>query len=531
MKNIRFIKITVSLLLLVAVQFSCQDDFEIPQKGVMELEEFYANADDADVTSAMASIYKTVYSGVRNATNWYIPINGLSDDCFAGSAFTDADNMQQFSNYNIVTTNTTLKSLYQNYYMIIYWCNLLIHKVEADTDVKARVIAEAKAVRAFCHMDLVRLWGNPVKVDKILASGEASNTPNTPVEETWQLIEQDLNEAISVLPSKSGQMGQGAIGGRLTAEAAKALLGKAQIWQGKYSEAAATLKQIISSNLYDLVNMEVLHRPGADFGPEYLWEFNAADNATNYTDQGDSRQAYLGWRADNVDSDGAGLVPATWGFGAVTADYAKFLLKHDGGKSPRWKAYVADYEDILAMGSTGVWAPPVQNNQGYFRLVKAARKEDLFTTQYTWSMQARSKANEAWLRYGEVLLLYAEAQIVANNDNDGTGLEAINKIRTRAGVPTLGSYDLQTLKEEKRAEMFFEGERYFDLVRWGDAATALQNKGKKWYSFYGYVDGTTNWDVREMDGPGNGWLEKYKFLPFPADEVTANSALNQNSGW
>ncbi len=532
MKSIQNIQVIAVLLLFAAMQFSCsQDGFDIPQKGVTELDEFYENADDDDVTSAIAAIYKTVYTGVRSATNWYIPINALSDDCFAGSAFTDSDNLQQFTNYNMVTTNSTVKSLYQNYYMIIYWCNLLINKIDVDTDMKARVVAEAKAVRAFCHMDLVRIWGNPVKVDVILSTTEASNMPNTPAEETWQLVEQDLREAIPVLPSKSGRMGQEVIGGRLTAEAAKALLGKAQLWQGKYSEAAATLKEIISSDLYDLIEMDAVHRPAGDFSPEYLWEFNAADNAVNWSDQGDSRIAYLGWRSDNVDSDGAGLIPATWGFGAVTADFAEFLLSHDGYKSPRWKAYVADYEDILEMGSAGVWAPPVQNNQGYFRLVRAARIEDLLSTNYTWSMSARSKANEAWIRYAEVLLLYAEAQIVANNDGDGSGLAALNRIRTRAGLSPLGSYTLDILKNEKRAEMFFEGERYFDLVRWGDAPAALKDKGKKWYSFYGYAEGTTQWNVQEMDGPGNGWQDKYKNLPFPTDEMTANSALVQNTGW
>jgi hypothetical protein len=526
------IRLAAALLLLAIAQFSCnQDEFDIPQKGVLELDAFYANAADEDVTSAIASIYKNVYTGIRGASNWYIPINALSDDCFTGSAFTDSDNMQQFSNYNIVTTNTTVKSLYQSYYMIVYWCNLLVDRIAADTPVKARVIAEAKTIRAFCYIDLIRLWGNPAKVDKPLSSAQASAMPNTPAGETWQFVEQDLKDAIAVLPSKPGPMAQEEIGGRLTAEAAKFLLAKAQLWQGKYAEAVASLKPVIASNLYDLVEMDKLHRPAADFGPEYLWEFNAADNAANNLDQGDMRIAFLGWRSDNVDSDGAGLIPATWGFGAVTAGYAEFLLSHDRGKSSRWKAYVADYEDVLEMGSTGVWSPPVTNNQGYFRMARTARKEDLYTTQYTWSMQARSKANEAWIRYSEALLLYAEAQLIDNNDGDGSGLAAINKIRARAGVAPLAAYDMQALKDEKRAEMFFEGERFFDLVRWNDAPAALQNKGKAWYSFYGYKDATTDWDVRVMNGSGNGWSDKYKLLPFPADEITANPALVQNPGW
>ncbi|MDL2278350.1 RagB/SusD family nutrient uptake outer membrane protein [Parabacteroides sp. OttesenSCG-928-G07] len=123
----------------------------------------------------MASIYKNVFTGVRGATTWYIPINALSDDCYAGSAFTDSDNMQQFANYNIVTTNSTVKTLYQNYYRLIYWCNLIILKIEPTTDVKKQVIAEAKAIRAFCHMDLIRLWGTPVLVEgaRMLFSGRS----------------------------------------------------------------------------------------------------------------------------------------------------------------------------------------------------------------------------------------------------------------------------------------------------------------------------------------------------------------------
>ena len=529
--NMKKISKILALSLLVAVFSSCsQDEFEIPQKGVLELESFYANADDDDAISAMMAIYKTIYTGLRGS-NWYVSMNARTNDCVAGSDFADSDALQQFSNYNMVTTNTTVNSMYQSYYQIIYWCNLLIENVAAESNVKRQIIAEAKAIRAFCHFDLIRLWGTPVKVDRVLTAAEAAELTNTPAAETWALVEQDLNEAISGLPSKAGIGGQAVIGGRLTAEAAKFLLGKAQLYQGKNAEAAATLRQIITSGLYDLGPIADLYRPAADFGPEYLWEFNSADGTSNIAAQGDMREAFWGWRADNVDSDGAGLVRATWGFGAPTAIFANFLLSYDGGKSDRWKAYIADFEDILEMGSTGVWSPPVSNCEGYFRLLRVAREEDLYEHTYAWAASARSKANQAWIRYSEVLLLYAEAQLAANGDSDGSGLEALNKTRTRSGLSALGSYNMQELKDEKRAELFFEGERFFDLVRWGDCATELADKGRTWYSFYGYASGTTNWDVRSQPGPGTGWNDKYKLLPFPYNEMLANPNMVQNPGW
>ena len=135
------------------------------------------------------------------------------------------------------------------------------------------------------------------------------------------------------------------------------------------------------------------------------------------------------------------------------------------------------------------------------------------------------------LRYAEVLLLYAEAKFLVDKDADGTGLKALNEVRTRAQLAPVTALTYQIIKDERRAELFCEQERFFDLVRWGDAPTALANKGKTYYKFYGYKPGTTEWNVAAVAGSGKGWQDKYSLLPFPFEQITANPNLVQNPGW
>ena len=171
----------------------------------------------------------------------------------------------------------------------------------------------------------------------------------------------------------------------------------------------------------------------------------------------------------------------------------------------------------------------IYHNAGYFTYRGIGFNDDFYNANppfWKWS-----KANAPMLRYAEVLLLYAEAKFLVDGDADKSGLKALNEVRRRAQIPELASMTYQDIKDERRAELFCEQERFFDLVRWGDAKTVLANKGKKQYIFHGYKPGTTVWDVEEVDGPGKGWQDKYEFLPFPFEQVSANRNLTQNPGW
>jgi hypothetical protein len=84
--------------------------------------------------------------------------------------------------------------------------------------------------------------------------------------------------------------------------------------------------------------------------------------------------------------------------------------------------------------------------------------------------------NLTLFRYAEVLLMYAETCV--GNDSDGSGLKALNDIQTRAGAPVSAALTLDDVKREKKFEMWLEGVRWFDMVRWGDFSGVVNN-GKK----------------------------------------------------
>lgn len=171
-------------------------------------------------------------------------------------------------------------------------------------------------------------------------------------------------------------------------------------------------------------------------------------------------------------------------------------------------------------------SPSVNSCEGYFPAKQYMWHSDMYTA--TSDKDLYSKANYPGMRYAEVLLLYAEAALGTSSEN--TGLTALNEVRQRAGLSSLGTYTLQNLKDEKRAELFYEGERFFDVIRWGDAAANFANVGKYAYVLNGNTDNTTTLLSEPVEG-WTGWQLKYSLIPFPYSEMQLNKNLVQNPGW
>ncbi len=530
---------------------ACSDNLlDIEQPGVNGVST-YVTADNQQTKQFIAAVYATIlgnsYQSVLVAGGEPASYRSLQYELSRMSDET-ADGYK----YNESSDANTYAAIYGYYYRWAYWCNMILENLPenevCDADVKTQVLAEARAIRAIAMMNLVQLFGNPPLADHILDGSEG----NTPAAESWAFIESELTTAAADLPTKSGLDGQSTIGGRLTREAAYAYLGKAYLWQGKYSQAASTLHdKVIATGKYDLVSdFATLNSSAIDFSCENLWEYNFADESSAETAQ-DGSFDLICFSADfGVYSTTYGSLYMSFGMGAYPSqEFATFMGTHDAtayGTTTRYQQTLCDYPSALMSYQAMFMNYPytIASCQGYFKVKDLTLIDDLCGQLPNWF----SRRNTVYLRYAEVLLDYAEA--VAQGGSNGsslTGLEALNKVRTRAGLDAATSLTMDDatcgVKAERRAELYAEGCRFIDLVRWGDAATVLADCGKTSYSC------TIN-EAGSMEIPGFGAFTLYDYtvaetatgapgfkagknelFPIPATDINNNPALEQNPGW
>jgi len=414
-----------------------------------------------------------------------------------GGARGDNFGYEELNEFRHGTSNSKIKDYFTNLYKGIYLCNLAVERLEDDTETKRQVIAEAKTIRAYYYMELVSLWGRVPLVLRELQPDEYAQ-PNAEIAEIWAQIEQDLAEAIPVLPLKSQQSSENRV--RTSKGAAQAWLGKAYLYQKKYQEAAAQFEELIASGEYGLhTEFATILREEQEFGIESIFEISlVADPSAE--DEGDSDFYACGPR-DTHFTPGTLGIEAGWGFMPPKKKlYDAFVA---AGDLVRRQATLMNEEEMAAYG-TSIRAIDGSGSfqyggEGYLRLKYGAWYVEKGTT---WGKYG---TNIRLMRYGDVLLMAAEAY--NRSGNDTRALMYINQVRDRVDLPPLtstGDQLFEDIKTERRLELAFEHVRYQDLIRWGDAPTAFADQGKQ----------VPRGDGTYIELADAGWKEKTGFSQF-----------------
>ena len=506
------------ILIAVATLFTaCEDRLDIAQHGVLNYETYY-NTDEEAETAATA-----IYLEMRGMDyNYRMGKNLLSDDFWAGGGGrNDNSDLEQLNEYTFSTDQTFLKRMFESYYKLVYKANVVLAHVPDETHVQKQVRAEAKVFRAFAYFDLITMWGNPPLVDHELLPSEYSQ-PNGETEALWKLVETDLTEAIN-----SGSLVQKSnlndnTTWRITKQFAQAMLGKAYLWQNKNQEAATVLNEVIGSGLYDLYdgNYEDLHQFNYKFNKETLFESSRVSDPNNPNDSGNNTMFYVmtHWRTDKMQIT-PNFYNTGWGFCNPQKGLYDAFVAEEGVDGYRLGQTMKTVNQMAELGNT-IKPNETMISEGYFMWKFRVIAEEI-PVFWLWSCN-----NPRWMRYAEVLLLAAEANLAAGDTP--TALQCLNKVRSRAQLPAKLSITLQDIITEKRLELCGESVRYQDLIRWGLAEDALKEQGKQ----CPLLDSDGNVTYKVYNTADNyGFKGKHKLLPYPGTEMRLNPNIIQNPGW
>ena len=500
-----------------------------------------------------------------------------SDDAYkGGNGTSDGDVFHQLEvQQGVLTTNWNINDMWVRLYNCISRVNsaiALLNTTGDDFKMKSQRLAEMKFLRAYAHFLLKRLYKNiPFVVDENLTYqqyNELSNTEYTN-DEGWQVIIDDLMEAYNTLPATQEDKG------RPTKAAAAAFLAKVYLYKA-YRQDDAKSNQITSIDKTDLEKVIEFTNPTLfanydlekdihnNFRPEEQYE-NGVESiwAIQYSRNDGSTYGNLNWSYGLIPPNIPGATDGGCDFykpsqnlvnAFHTGDNGLPLLDNFNQKKYDKATDNADPRLFLTVGmpglpymfnknfmmeETSIWSRS-NGLYGYYVTLKQNVDPALIGEYLIKGSYWASSMNRIVFRYADVLLMRAEAYAQLGNADQAIAL--VNQIRSRAAGSTQmisgyqGSYGvkmyvanykgsfskeeaIKIVKMERRLELAMESERFFDLVRWGDAATVLN----KYYAeeigscaIYSNAHFTANKD---------------EYLPIPFSQIAAsNGHYTQNIG-
>ena len=541
---------------------SCTADFlDVESKTESSTGNYYRT--ESDAYRALVGCYDgwqvtTSSEGV----GFYLASEIMADECFGGTGIADARNYQvidRFDQSQSPADQNIFETDWSNYYAAVYRCNELINRadgIEWSSDaIRGTYIGEARAIRAICYFDMVRLWENI----PLLEAPTTENVPQADPDDVYQLIISDLKYAAENIPADAYPKAQAATNdGHITQYAAKALLARVYLFYTGYyghepenltkAEALQGLEDIISSQEYDLVENFADLWPAASV----TWtETNGSwSSESTYAGRGNSETVLaqkFNYTSDyNGNADGnrwqvmIGMrslisVPYGQGWGSCTVN-PKLVNSYQTGDTRRTAS-------IIDCASEGIddrddFADNLYDDQREYTGYYIKKYSPLAIWQQdesgTWSeinevMGAEIGAGEFQLspyqdfivvRYADVLLMAAEL----GSPNAET---YFNMVRDRAfGGDTSRRVPVtqENIMRERMLEFAFEGIRYWDMLRQG-LNTAATNLAE-------------NCEVLDGGNPATVSIQSSNviatrgFCQIPYNQIVlSNNVLKQNQGW
>jgi len=497
MKKILFIPVAVML-------FSCNDFLDEELQGRYTSQTFYQTSDQA--VAAVTSAYNSLLFNNTNNSLWVFG-DVASDDAVKGSLPGDQIDIQYIDQFNVLSSNSQLLKIWQSYYEGISRANNALYYIPGismNGELKARLLAESKFLRAYFYFNLTNIFGAiPIKLRPPL-SQEDINVPLNSVENVYGQIEKDLKEAIAVLPAEYSSNETG----RVTKGAALGMLAKVYLFEKKYDLVISSVISLDSLGLYGLVplyrqNFEATGQNNQE-DVFMIHHIRGSDPSLgNYLNQ------YFGPRGqDSIYNFG-------YAFDAPVQNLVdEFEVTGEGIPDPR-----LDY----SIGRPGTKWINGENYKPTWSPTTYLNKKHIQPFSEVSGAFADGYLGYVYLRYADILLMKAEA--LNELGRTAEALVPLNAVRKRARESYLNDVNLpgygtvpadllpdvplgsqqavrNAIRHERRVELALEFHRYFDLMRYGKEAAEAALSG-------------TNFNY-----------ENNRYVPIPLLETENNTALH-----
>ena len=472
-------KIPPTALLLGALLVSstgCQKFLDQPVLGQYEASQFFTSDTNAILAVNAAYVPLSFRDAAGNAL-WVLG-DVASDDAVKGSNPGDQADFENIDIFNITPTNAAVEAMWKRYYDGVLKCNVVTDGLPASNtavsaDVRQQVLSQAQFLRAYYYFQLTTIYGRiPLRLK--VETPEELQSPARDQADIYAQIEADCQAAATALPNAW----TGPDLGRATKGAALALLAKTYLYEKKWALAASTAQQVTALGYSLLPVFADNFRATTKNNAEAI--FSVQHTAGLSPTQGNSLNQWFAPRAQNG-----------YGFFYPTKSLVVNFEKTTAGVvDPRLDYSVGRFgQSFFGIPFDTTWS-----TTGYL-----SKKHLQPLSEIPATTKGDGNLNFQAIRYAEVLLIEAEASNEAGNS--AAALVALNKVRKRAResylndaslpgsgtvpaglLPDITTTDQSQLRDfirrERRSELALEFQRFFDVIRYGEAyaRAALANR-------------------------------------------------------
>ncbi|KGO94286.1 RagB/SusD family nutrient uptake outer membrane protein [Flavobacterium subsaxonicum] len=520
-------KVICTALAFALLSSACSEEFtNRASEDSISLESFYKNDDQVkNVTNGLYS-----RSWFQFANKFFYAVGEVgSGNMYSGSS--DVSALLNFSmNGSDNELNNAWAALWGNVAQANDIINYLPERVgpEVSQDVLNNVIGEAYFIRATAYFYLVRLWGPVPIIENNTDYITSPKIPTAPIADVYKLIEMDYQKAIDNL-KENIRTANYSTNMRVSKGSARSFLAKVYLYEKKYAEAKTIAETVINSGEFKLLGGSSL--PAKSFADLFTYQ-NNNNEETIFALLWFVDGRYGSANNSNTQfgiSTGA-LTTSNASYGGVFGPSQDVLNIWEAGDVRRKETIMLPgdtYNDIKVRVSGGTvvqtgFTVPAADEIGGQGAGAAIKKYVIGIADGTntstvghldgWNMMEN---NTYIMRYADLLLIHAEATLGGNSSTSDAGaLASYNAVRNRAGLASKSSLTFDDIFQERRKELMFEGDYWYDLGRLPRAqATAIiaaQNRGDRFTPKY-YTPSEDDF-----------------YLDYPDNEVSKNPLLMES---